>query len=909
MAFPGTPHDVRLEFAPNGGWVDITEDVFDRDGRGVTITRGRTAEAASPEPSMCGLELTNVDGKYSPRNAMGTYFRQFGRNTPMRVTLGLAEDAFGRTVSNGWGSADTGQAWAAVGTASDFSVSGGKGRHSVPARDTIRYTYMASPSHRDVDVVASFALSGISNVTGDAVAGAVVLRWQDTSNYLYMRVGIQADETVKIHARGLVGGTLRSYGTEVTVSGLTYTGAALRVRAQAEGSVLRGKVWTDGTPEPADWHVAAATSEHFISSAGGVGAWTYVSAANTNALPVVSTWDDLEVRSPRFCGEVSTWPQRWNTTGNDAHAPITAAGIRRRLGQGSAPLHSALRRGVESLATPAVAYWACEDERSATEFASVVPGVNALQIDGSPEIASDSDSFDCSKALPKLNLSRWGAILPDYSNPADQLQVRCLLSVPAAGDASGVIMRVHTSGTAAIWDLVYTTTSGGSITLNIYTINAVLLHSTGEIDFDLHGGPCRISVEMDQNGANIDWNLSTIRPGGTAGGISGTLAGRTTGNATAILINPTHALDTTTVGHITVQAEVSSLFELSSQLEAWVGESALDRLERLCAEAGISLDLETPAAVETSPVMGPQAVASLLDLLDQCAAVDRGILYEPRGALGLAYRRLHGLYGQYATLALSYADGELAPPLEPTDDDQLTRNDVTVSRTGGASARYVVEEGPLSIQAPPDGVGRYDTSTAVNVEADSQLPDLAAWLAHLGTVDEPRYPRISMDAKLLTAAKAADLLDLSIGERLTITDAELINVYDDISQLVIGLTERLSTNRLLVTAAAAPESPYQVAEVDDVLFRLDSDASTLAVGVSSSAASLSVAVSDGTLWTTDAAQFPFDIRVGGEVMTVTNITGASSPQTFTVTRSVNGVVKTHSADATVELAQRPTIAL
>jgi hypothetical protein len=43
------------------------------------------------------------------------------------------------------------------------------------------------------------------------------------------------------------------------------------------------------------------------------------------------------------------------------------------------------------------------------------------------------------------------------------------------------------------------------------------------------------------------------------------------------------------------------------------------------------------------------------------------------------------------------------------------------------------------------------------------------------------------------------------------------------------------------------------------------------------------------------------VNVGGERVTVTNITGASSPQTFTVTRSVNGVIKAHSAGAEVHL--------
>jgi hypothetical protein len=49
------------------------------------------------------------------------------------------------------------------------------------------------------------------------------------------------------------------------------------------------------------------------------------------------------------------------------------------------------------------------------------------------------------------------------------------------------------------------------------------------------------------------------------------------------------------------------------------------------------------------------------------------------------------------------------------------------------------------------------------------------------------------------------------------------------------------------------------------------------------------------------AEFPFDIRVGGEVMTVTSVSGGTSPQTFTVTRSINGVTKAHTVGTDVRL--------
>lgn len=63
------------------------------------------------------------------------------------------------------------------------------------------------------------------------------------------------------------------------------------------------------------------------------------------------------------------------------------------------------------------------------------------------------------------------------------------------------------------------------------------------------------------------------------------------------------------------------------------------------------------------------------------------------------------------------------------------------------------------------------------------------------------------------------------------------------------------------------------------------------------------------IWTTSAGDFPFDITVGGERMTVTSVTGSSSPQTFTVARGINEVVKSQVAGTDVRLWQPTTISL
>ena len=63
------------------------------------------------------------------------------------------------------------------------------------------------------------------------------------------------------------------------------------------------------------------------------------------------------------------------------------------------------------------------------------------------------------------------------------------------------------------------------------------------------------------------------------------------------------------------------------------------------------------------------------------------------------------------------------------------------------------------------------------------------------------------------------------------------------------------------------------------------------------------------LWSTAGGDVPFGIGVNGEQMTVTAVSGSSSPQDFTVTRSVNGVTLAHQAGEAITLFTPPIVAL
>src|SRR5690606_3555173 len=120
---------------------------------------------------------------------------------------------------------------------------------------------------------------------------------------------------------------------------------------------------------------------------------------------------------------------------------------------------------------------------------------------------------------------------------------------------------------------------------------------------------------------------------------------------------------------------------------AYNGEIPSNRPSRLCAEEEVSFTSVTKGQTGTDLTLGDQLNRPLVDLLQEAADTDGGILFEPRDFLGFAYRPRRSMYNQSPVLTLSCADHELNEALQPVDDDQRTLNDVTVKRVAGSSVR------------------------------------------------------------------------------------------------------------------------------------------------------------------------------------------------------------------------------
>jgi hypothetical protein len=373
------------------------------------------------------------------------------------------------------------------------------------------------------------------------------------------------------------------------------------------------------------------------------------------------------------------------------------------------------------------------------------------------------------------------------------------------------------------------------------------------------------------------------------------------------------------MAHLTLWADntlsnIPSATDYYSAAFAYAGETATDRITRVATDGGISVAVVTGA--EAATAMGTQFTESRLEQIRDAETTDMGILYEDRVTGALTYRSCSSIYNSTPVFTLDYSSGHVSPPLEPVDDDQTTRNDVTATRREGGSARYTVDTGPLSTQDPPNGAGRYDTDITVNVQTDGMLQGVAAWVANIGTLDKARWPSVTVNLSSpnLSSTLKDQIKSAGVGDWFTIKNMRNAFVYDDVPLIIVGYSETIDPFAHLWTANCMPADPYTVGvwstSASSGTFRWDTGGSSLSSSATSTATSLSVATATGNaLWTTDSNAFPLDVNIAGERVTVSNITGASSPQTFTVTRSVNGVVKAQSSGADVRLWDTPRWAL
>jgi hypothetical protein len=920
VVFPQTPLDVLIELYISGTWTDITSDVYTRVG--ISISRGRADYGQQVDPSRCSMTLNNQSGKYSSRNPLSPYYGLIGRNTPVQVSVRAGTPFLSLPGAN-----------SDVAFTPDDAALDITGDIDVRADAQLTNWLDASDSLNTTEIVGKLLAPSDKAWFLGVRLNRLYFEWSsDGSTALgassTVQPAIPPSGRLAIRAtfdvdNGSSGRTVTFYTAPSGVSG-PWTQLGDPVVQPGTTSIFNSTAsLIVGNPTNVAMTPAAGRC-YALEIRNGIGG-TVVASPDFTDQPVGITsftdsagrlWTlagDVEItnRRTRFVGEVSSWPSRWDVSGNDVSVPVQAAGILRRLGQGAKVLQSAMRRELESPSRAGiVAYWPGEDDTDATQIASAIGGHPAMTVTGDVDMAAYSD-WAASAALPLMKTGTLTASVPTYE-VTNYAFTRFFMRVDPDGVASETpLLTLNTTGTAAQW--LVTVRADSYLSVYAYDSDGVEIYSSAYFTYDLNGLLLSVAFELTQNGADVDWVLnpfdisaSTLASAVSLGAASDTVIGQTFGRVTSIRIGAGGGLADTAVGHIALANSNTAYVNTNGAIVGWAGESAGARFLRITGEQSIPSVLAGIA--DDGILMGHQRSDELLDLLEEAADTDGGILYERRDATALVYRDRVSLYNQTVALTLDYtASGEVAPPLEPVEDDQRVRNDRTVKRIGGSAGRAVLESGPLSVQSPPDGVGIYDDSVDLSLYTDDQAVQIAAWRMHLGTVDEARYPQVRVD---LAAGPhlAATATAVDVGDRIQIANPPAWLPPDTIDLLAEGYTETIGVYDWDIVYNCSPAGPWNVFVLGDpILGRADTSGSELASLVTASGTSLVVATDSGyRTWITTAThptEFPFNAWLGGEVVRVTGITGTTSPQTWTVVRGVNGVSRSWPAGTRIRLSR------
>jgi hypothetical protein len=718
------PREVAVE-AYLGEWTDVTEELSQTDP--LVVTRGGADEQTSATPGTFSCTMRNETGNWTADNPNGAYYGLLGRNTPIRYLLPHLEHGFDGTLSNTWGSL-----WTLDGTAANFDVAAGIGTILVPDSASTRVAYLAdytdwSTYEVTYDVLLPFPTSGgaLGCTSGTLLRGATASTgW---------RVALSATETGDIYI-GIVGDGSFVSGHPLGVVSLA-SPTWMTVRTVVEGNLILAKAWERDDVEPLDWRVSWLADT--MPAAGWVGVRAATSAGSTNTL---ISYDNFTVRIPRFHGEITSVTPGWNESHRAKWAAVKASGIFLRLQQGKTPLRSAPRRYIAGVSPAPVGYWPLEGQPLSESIPAEVgagtasfhplflslSGLAANQLFGKGDLAP--------WLPPSAGLRKTVALLCEVDNPntsSTQWSMDVLIAFDGVYETDQLDLIVVNSGDDDVFFSIECHSNTGNVILRGPTGVTFSDPSVAEpalFDGNLH----HVRLRAYQNGANVTTEYS----------VDGTL--RTTGTTSGgyTLFVPLRAFVATvstedtlrSAGYLAIyDGAAPDIDEASSAMLGYVGETAGRRAERLCAENEIPFGAR--GDLDTTARMGPQSNAALMDLLQECADADQGVLLEMRGGAGVKFVCLNALYNQDAAVTLDYEAKQIQPGLRVFPDDKNTRNDITVQRLNGGEYRAQQLTGPLNVNNPgtdADAVGRYDESITVNVETDEQLADIAHWRLHLG---------------------------------------------------------------------------------------------------------------------------------------------------------------------------------
>ena len=207
--------------------------------------------------------------------------------TSIVVDQTLVLDTFTRVVApGGWGNATSGQAWTTSGGAgTDYSVNGTAGLVSLGSVNVTRHTFVNSGSvDHDVTMFATVPVVP----TGAPIVVGVLARQQAAATYYHASISISTANVATLSLNKVIAGVATSLGS-IVLTASHAAGATWGIRFSVCGNTLKAKGWRTTVSEP-DWLLTVTDGD--LTTGTTVGSRSRLDSGNTNALPVVISWDN-----------------------------------------------------------------------------------------------------------------------------------------------------------------------------------------------------------------------------------------------------------------------------------------------------------------------------------------------------------------------------------------------------------------------------------------------------------------------------------------------------------------------------------------------------------------------------------------------------------------------------------------